>query len=79
MKFREADAWQRQVTAKPLSELVEVLGAAGFHGIYLDRYGYPDQSAELEAGLSTLLHTRPIVSPNQRLVFFPLAKAQPSP
>lgn len=73
MKLREGDAWQRQVAAKPLVEMVEALQRAGFHGIYLDRYGYPDQGAEMETGLSMLLHTSPLISANQRLVFFKFA------
>jgi len=74
MKGREGDAWQRQIEAKPLNELVETLAFVGFSGIYLDRYGYADQGSELEAKLSKLLDTKPIVSANQRLVFFNLAK-----
>jgi phosphoglycerol transferase len=72
MKHREADAWQKQVAAKPPGDLVESLKSAGFHGIYLDRQGYPDQGAGLEASLAALLHARPVVSANQRLVFFRL-------
>jgi phosphoglycerol transferase len=72
MKFRDADAWQKQVAAKPPGELVESLKSVGFHGIYLDRHGYPDQGAELEASLAALLHARPVISANQRLVFFGL-------
>jgi phosphoglycerol transferase len=74
MKFREGDTWQKQVAAKPLDELVAALQSADFYGIYLDRYGYPDQGAEIEASLSALLQTRPLISANQRLVFFGFPK-----
>ena len=73
MKGRDGDSWQRQVVEKPLSEQIETLAAAGFRGIYVDRYGYADQAAELEAKLSVLAGTKPIEAANQRLVFFSLA------
>lgn len=76
MKFREGDTWQKQMAAKPLGELVEALQLAGFHGIYLDRYGYADQGVEVETNLSALLNTRPLISANQRLSFFNFAGAR---
>ncbi len=76
MKGREGDNWQKLVTAKPLREFVETLAAAGFSGIYLDRYGYPDQGTAIEAELSKLLDIEPIISPNQRLVLYNLGQAR---
>ena len=75
MKGREGDGWQRQVAAKPLPELVETLTLAGFSGIYVDRFGYADQGAEMEAALSKLLRIEPIESGDRRLVFFNLSGA----
>lgn len=75
MKGREGDGWQRRVVAKPLPEFVETLALAGFGGIYVDRFGYGDQAAEMEAALSRLLETGPIVSGDQRLTFFNLCDA----
>jgi hypothetical protein len=74
MKGREGDAWQREVVRKPINELVETLAFIGFSGIYLDRYGYADHGEALETKLSAYLDVLPIVSANQRLVFFNLAK-----
>ncbi len=74
MRGRDGDSWLKQVVEKPPSEMVKTLALAGFGGIYLDRYGYPDRGMKIEAELSNLLHTNPIVSPNQRLTFFNLAK-----
>lgn len=70
MKGREGDAWQREVAAKPLNEFLETLSFAGFDGIYIDRSGYEDKGAGVEAGLSSLLNAEPLVSANNRLVFF---------
>jgi phosphoglycerol transferase len=75
MKGREGDGWQRQVAGQPLPEMLKALIAAGFRGIYVDRFGYVDQGAEMEAELSKLLETGPIVSGDQRLAFFNLSDA----
>jgi phosphoglycerol transferase len=53
--------------------MAETLAAAGFGGIYLDRYGYSDQGAKLEGELAELLGAKPIVSGNGRLAVFDLA------
>jgi len=70
VKGRDGDAWLRMVTAQPLPEMVQTLAFAGFQGIYLDRFGYAENSTE--ASLGALLETGPIVSDNGRLVFFDL-------
>lgn len=74
MKGREGDAWQRQVSQKPLNDFVKDISLAGFDGIYLDRRGYDDKGAGIEAGLSSLLDTNPMVSDNNSLVFFDMSK-----
>lgn len=70
MKGRKGDAWQRETAQKPLDELLETLSIAGFDGIYIDRNGYDDKGVGVEYGLSNLLGQEPIVSSNERLVFF---------
>ena len=72
MKGRKGDDLIRWVSSKPLSGLVRIISLAGFNGIYVDRYGYRDNGAELENKLKTLLNTSPIVSSNKRLLFFDL-------
>jgi phosphoglycerol transferase len=73
MRGRDGDAWQRAVCAQPVGELVNTLAYAGCGGIYLDRSGYPDNGAAVEAELSRALGASPLVSRNQRLAFFNLA------
>jgi phosphoglycerol transferase len=70
MKSRKGDVWQRWVTTKPLNKMVETLAFTGFRGIYLDRFAYVDEGKELEGKLLQLLQVKPIISNNQRLVFF---------
>jgi phosphoglycerol transferase len=74
IKGRENDSWQRWVTSKPAPDLVGTLALAGFAGIYVDRYGYPDSGAKLEADLAGVIGSRPFVSENGRLVFFDLTE-----
>ncbi len=74
MRGREGDLWEKNVAARPINELAETLVFAGFSGIYVDRFGYSDQGAQLETELAEALSTKPIVSANQRLSFFDLAK-----
>lgn len=70
IKGRESEVWQRMIVAKPMREMVETLAWAGFSGIYLDRFGYPDKGAQMESELARALGTVPLVSPNERLSFF---------
>jgi phosphoglycerol transferase len=76
IKQRESDVWQKLVAAKPAKEMVETLALAGFSGLYLDRFGYADNGAQLEAELAGLLGAPPLVSANERLAFFDLSPAQ---
>jgi phosphoglycerol transferase len=66
MRNREADHWQAAVAQKPLPQLVETLALAGFSGIYIDRIGFADGAAALEAGLSAMLANKPLISENNR-------------
>ena len=68
----DAERWQRDVARKPVLDMVRAVTAAGYDGIYVDRYGYPDGGAALQAELRATLHTEPVVSPNNRLFFFRL-------
>lgn len=70
MKGRKGDNWLIWVAAMSPGRLVETLAVTGFSGIYLDRYGYADMGRDLEKKLSALLNTKPIVSTNNKLVFF---------
>jgi phosphoglycerol transferase len=70
MHGRSADELQAGIANRPFPECVRLLAEAGFGGIYVDRNGYADHGAEIEATLYSLLGRPPIVSPNQRLCFF---------
>jgi phosphoglycerol transferase len=73
MKGRDSDAWQRSVASRPLGEFVGEISKAGFKGIYIDRFGYEDNGANIESELSHILKSKPIVSENGRLAFYELS------
>jgi phosphoglycerol transferase len=58
------------LAAEPVPALVRDVAAAGFAGIYVDRFGYEDQAASLESELAAALGTSPLVSEDGRLAFF---------
>jgi phosphoglycerol transferase len=58
----------------PTDQLLESISLAGFSGVYLDRKGYLDNGAELEAKLRSLLGIEPLVSANKQMTFFNLGE-----
>jgi phosphoglycerol transferase len=71
-KGRPGDAWLKDVSSKPVEELVRRITETGFSGIYIDRSAFPDAGKELESKLSIILQIQPLVSPNRILAFYPL-------
>ena len=72
MRGRYADLWQAHVAGEPVDEMVRRLAFAGFDGIYIDRAGFLDVGAALEAELTRRLGTPPMLSRNGRFSFFRL-------
>jgi phosphoglycerol transferase len=67
--------WQPELLSQGLPGIVEGLAAVGFEGLYIDRFGYEDAADGLVAELAVLLAQEPMVSDNDRLVFFDLRPA----
>jgi phosphoglycerol transferase len=72
MKGRLGDRWCRVVAELPVDQMVERLTKTGFGGIYVNRTGYTDRAAALEAALSELLGAAPEVSLGGDQSFFKL-------
>lgn len=72
MKGRIEADWAASVAAAPPADALPRLAAVGFDGIYIDRAGYADQGAAVEAGITAVLGEAPQVSRNGRLSFFDL-------
>ena len=66
MKGRETDQWLAAVSRQPVGQMVHSVVAAGFAGIYIDRFGYADRAAELEARLRALLRNEPQMRERRR-------------
>ena len=72
MKYRETDRWLSKVSAQPIDQLVASIAAADFAGIYIDRFGYSDHAAALEAQLRALLKSEPVTDASGRYFFVQL-------
>jgi phosphoglycerol transferase len=72
MKGRPGDP-SPALAAEPVPDMVRDVRAAGFGGIYVDRFGYEDGGARLESELASAVGSPPLVSKNGRLSFFDLA------
>lgn len=72
MKGRYAAHWQEMIAAQPTFDMTRSLALAGFAGIAIDRQGYDDLGAGLEAELGRLLQVMPVVSRNGRYAFLSL-------
>jgi hypothetical protein len=69
MKGRPED-WSEALVGRPLPSVVASVAAVGFDGVVIDRFGYTDRAAQLEAELGRLLGVKPIVSADGRHSFF---------
>ena len=67
------DTWQRAVVVKPVPQFIDEIVANGFSGVYINRNGYADAAASLEAQLKTVLGASPITNRDGTLLFFSLA------
>lgn len=72
VKGRPTD-WHRAVRAYPLGALLAGVAASGFDGIVVDRYGYSDGGAALEAGLTAHLGPPLVRDRSGRFDFYGLA------
>ncbi len=72
MKGRYGAFWNSHVAEQPAGEMVRTLALGGFGGILIDRAGYVDRGAALEAELTRQLGVRPLVSLDQRYGLFNL-------
>lgn len=62
--------WWRMTAELPIPDLLRVIKAAGFSGIWIDRAGYPDGAAAMIESLESQALDKPIRSADDRLWFF---------
>jgi phosphoglycerol transferase len=73
-KGRSVDAWQRTTAALPPAEMVRALLGAGFDAVWVDRNGYADNGAAIEAELARITGSRPLVSDDGQLAVYALGR-----
>lgn len=71
---REDAAWQEEAASLDAPEMLDALTAEGFEGLVIDRDGYADGGAALEAQLATELGDGVLESPDGRFAFYTLAE-----
>jgi phosphoglycerol transferase len=74
MRGRYSANWHEMISKLPTEEMIKTVAIAGFSGVYIDREQYPDKGAKIESEISSLLRSSPLVSHNQRLLFFNLTE-----
>ena len=67
------DDWSASFAREPIQQMVRDVRAAGFAGIYLDRFGYQDGGASIDTELRKAVGRTPIASPDERLFFYRLS------
>lgn len=72
IKERSTASWQMATANLPADQFLEAISLAGFSGVYVDRKGYTDDGADLEAKLRGLLGEDPLISANKQMSFFDL-------
>lgn len=72
VRGRSLDDQMKEITRRPVPDMVREAALIGFRGIYIDRFGYlPGRGIERE--LIQLLGVQPLESRSGRLAFFTLA------
>lgn len=70
MKGTKEDIVIRNISELPVDEMIKSITMAGYKGIYINRDGYSDRTIEEE--IRKRIRVTPIVSNDERLVFFDL-------
>ena len=71
VRGRDGD-WQGALVRLPAPEALDALSAVSFSGLMIDRAGYEDHGAGIEAEYTRTLGQQPQVSPDGRLLFYDL-------
>jgi phosphoglycerol transferase len=71
VRGRDGD-WQGALVRLPAPEALDALTAVGFTGLMIDRAGYEDHGARIEAEYTSTLGQEPRVSSDGRLLFYDL-------
>jgi phosphoglycerol transferase len=70
---RTGNRWQFETFSKPTAVMLRLVVLAGFGGLYIDRFGFPDSGSALITELRTILGVAPLDSDDGRRAFFSLS------
>jgi phosphoglycerol transferase len=73
----EQARWTQHVAQLPPESLIAEVRGKGFHGLWIDSYGYADNG--VPKAIATLLGQEPLASPDSRYFFFDLTSAHSAP
>lgn len=77
MKWRPGADFYSDLEKRPIEEQIQILLQLGFHGIWINRLGYPDRANELESKLSLALErVKKIESKDKTKVFYFLPQGE---
>jgi phosphoglycerol transferase len=71
MRGRAGD-WARETVKLPTAKMLDAVTSVGFRGLWIDRSGYPEQGARVEAKIAALTGAEPVQSSDGRFWFFDL-------
>jgi hypothetical protein len=57
-------------------KMLDAITAVGFDGLWIDTLGYPNRAEKIIGEVEAVTGESPIVSPNERFVFFDLRSYQ---
>ena len=70
IKGRSGDLWQKETASKPTPDMIRKITARGFRGILIDKNGYEDNGEKIIREVKNIIHTEPIMSDDNSIVFF---------
>jgi phosphoglycerol transferase len=72
VKGRPTSDWQNGINQQPVATLVTAIAAAGFQGLWVDRFGYADGGLSIETELRRVVGAEGFASGNGRMSFYDL-------
>ena len=76
----EEARWEQGVAQLPADSMLAEIEKKGFHGLWIDTYGYTDNAAGMPAkAIAELIGQEPLTSPDSRYLFFNLTAVHAAP
>lgn len=76
MRGRPGEDWMARLSGQPVPMLIQQARSAGYRGIYIDRWGYPDSGVSFESQIRAQLGSKPLISGDARYSFYRLTNSR---